>query len=287
MIAIAKRNLMIYCHKISNIFFSLLGSLIFFLIYIFFLRKNLLSSMANITNNCQILDMWMLGAMLTITTMTTSLTILGQYVTDKNNNKFLDFKISHTTPASLLLGYYLSAVIVSFSMQVIIFIIVEGYFKTQEGLILNFHQIYQLVFNAFLTSIAATGFSFVICAFIKSDTSLRAVNTILGAGAGFIIGGYFPIGEMSKFAQHVIEIFPLTYSTLENRNILMIQYLKQLNLTTREHLKNYLGMSLSIDHHLVDSKMTFIILGCFSILLIIFIIFLSKSLVKTTMAERN
>ncbi len=39
MFAIIKRNILIYFRKFSNIMFSLLGSMIFFFIYILFLRQ--------------------------------------------------------------------------------------------------------------------------------------------------------------------------------------------------------------------------------------------------------
>ena len=78
--------------------------------------------------------MWMLGALLTITAMTTALNVMGQLVTDKNNNKFLDFKISVASPLRLLLGYFGAAMLGSVGIQFLVFGIVWGYFLTYESL---------------------------------------------------------------------------------------------------------------------------------------------------------
>lgn len=52
MVAIIKRNILIYFRKFSNIMFSLLGSMIFFFIYILFLRKKYFK-FASPNNSCR------------------------------------------------------------------------------------------------------------------------------------------------------------------------------------------------------------------------------------------
>ena len=287
MFAIIKRNILIYFRKFSNIMFSLLGSMIFFFIYILFLRKNILSSLHQITAAGKVLDMWMLGALLTITAMTTALNVMGQLVTDKSNNKFLDFKISVASPFKLLLGYFGAAMLVSVGMQVLVFGIVWGYFLTYESLRLTTGMIIHLVTIGIESSFCATGIACLVCAFIKNETALRAVNTIFGSGFGFLIGGYFPIGEMSTTAQHVIKAFPLTYSVAQNRQILMDHLLKATIKPIRVPMEKFFGLNLTINGSQVSSEMITLILIGTGIILILLIAIISRKMIEVTMAERS
>ena len=287
MIAIVKRNILIYFRKFSNIMFSLLGSMIFFFIYILFLRKNILNSLHQITAAGKVLDMWMLGALLTITAMTTALNVMGQLVTDKSNNKFLDFKISVPSPFKLLLGYFGAAMLVSVGMQVLVFGIVWGYFLTYESLRLTIGMIIHLVAIGIESSFCATGIACLVCAFIKNETALRAVNTIFGSGFGFLIGGYFPIGEMSMTAQHVIKAFPLTYSVAQNRQTLMDHLLKSTIKPIRVPMEKFFGLNLTISGSQVSSEMITLILIGTGIVLILLIALISRKMIEVTMAERS
>lgn len=283
MIAIIKRNLTIYSKNISNIFFSLLGSLIFFLIYIFFLRSNILSDLGSLPNKSEIIDMWMLGALLTITSLTTAFTISGQYVIDKTNNKFLDFKISQTAPATLLFGYYLSSFFLSFITQIIIFIVAYGYFYSIDALTLHVEQLGYLGMNFIISSLLSSGITFLICAFIKTESSLRGVGTIIGAASGFIIGGYVPMGNLSDTAQTFIKCVPLTYSGLENRWILVTPYLEDLPTRVTDYMKEFLGISLEIgSKEVTQSTVLWILLGSSAIIILI-ILLLSKRLMKSNL----
>lgn len=287
MIAIIKRNILIYSRKISNIAFSLLGSMIFFFIYILFLRKNILNSLSQISNAGKVLDMWMLGALLTITAMTTALNLMGQLITDKNNNKFLDFKISVSSPVELLLGYFGAAIIVSIGMQFIVFGIVWGYFSTYEKLHLTVTMVSHLFINGIETSFCATGIACLVCAFIKNETALRAVNTIFGSGFGFIIGGYFPIGEMSTTAQHIIKAFPLTYSVARNRQILVDHLLNTTINPIRNSMEKFFGIKILIHGSQVNSEMITLSLIGTGIILIVLIALISRKMIEVTMAERS
>lgn len=287
MLAIIKRNILIYFRNFSNIMFSLLGSMIFFFIYILFLRKNILDSLNQITSAGKVLDMWMLGALLTITAMTTALSMMGQLVTDKNNNKFLDFKISTASPLELLLGYFGAAMLVSIGMQFIVFGIVWGYFLSYESLQLTMTMIVRLVIIGIESSFCATGIACLVCAFIKNETALRAVNTIFGSGFGFLVGGYFPIGEMSTTAQHVIKAFPLTYSVAQNRQILMKHLLNATIKPVRMPMEKFFGLNLTINGSQVNSEMVTLILIGAGIILILLIALISRKMIEVTMAEQG
>lgn len=105
--AITKRNMLIYFKNRTNILFSLMGSLIVFVLYLVFIRQNMLKQVENLSNGSILMDMWMTGALLTVTAWTTSFSTLGQLIKDKTSNKFMDFKMTETSSYKLILGYFL------------------------------------------------------------------------------------------------------------------------------------------------------------------------------------
>ena len=102
-----------------------------------------------------------------------------------------------------------------------------------------------------------------------------------------MIGGYFPIGEMSTTAQHVIKAFPLTYSVAQNRQILMSHLLNATIEPVRVPMKKFFGLNLTIKGSQVSSEMITLILIGTGIVLILLIALISRKMIEVTMAERG
>lgn len=80
MITLTRRNLLLYFRNRPGVFFSLLGAMISFLLYIVFLKKSMISSWKTVPSSQQLLDFWLIGGTLSVTAITTTLTSLGQLV---------------------------------------------------------------------------------------------------------------------------------------------------------------------------------------------------------------
>ena len=76
MLALVKRNCLLYFRNRSGVVFSLLGALISFILYLVFLKDNIESSWSQIDNTNQLLDTWLIGGTLAITGITTTLSNL-------------------------------------------------------------------------------------------------------------------------------------------------------------------------------------------------------------------
>ena len=85
MLALLKRNFTLYFRNRSGVFFSLLGALISFLLYIIFLQKNLTDAWSQLPDNTNLLNNWLMGGTLAVTGITTSFTALTQMVQDREN----------------------------------------------------------------------------------------------------------------------------------------------------------------------------------------------------------
>ena len=64
MLALLKRNFILYFRNRSGVFFSLLGALISFLLYIIFLQKNLTDAWSQLPDNTNLLNNWLMGGTL-------------------------------------------------------------------------------------------------------------------------------------------------------------------------------------------------------------------------------
>lgn len=287
MLAIMKRNLLIYLKNPTNIFFSLLGSLIVFFLYIFFLRNNMLSVVKNVTHGAAIIDGWMMGALLTVTAITTSFSTLGQLVKDKASNKFMDFAISETQPSSLLVGYFASSFTVAFLMQGLVFLISFGYFATKETISLSFGAVTALIGGMLLTALATTALNLLLIALVKSEATLVTLSSIISALSGFITGAYLPVGQLTGLAHKAIKIFPLSYSAANFRAILTKKSFSHFPSAKGNNLKNYLGIHFSWHGTVITSTLDIAILAVFTVICLLLVLMLSKKLVNVTLAGRN
>ncbi|EUJ42204.1 ABC transporter permease [Brochothrix campestris] len=243
MTAILHRNLLLYFKNRTNVFFSLLGALIVFVLYVLFLRKNMLTTVVSIPNGAELLDRWLLGAILTVTALTTSFSALGQLIKDKTSHKLVDFSITDLRSYQLLSGYFLSAMVIATLMQVAVFVVCYGYFYLVNGMTIAGSEIGKLCGLMVLTALCASAISLVICLLIQTEATLRTVGSILGALAGFITGAYIPIGNVSGVAEWAIKANPLSYASSLFRHVLMDAKLAKLPSDEAVYLKTYLGVA--------------------------------------------
>ncbi len=285
--AIFKRNTMIYFKNPTTLFFSLIGSLIVFVLYILFLRASMLQQFKAIPGKGELLDLWMLGALLTVTGLTTSLTMLGQLINDKVNKKFMDFSLTPASLISLLCGYFLSACVVAFLMQLSAFAICSTYFSIKDGFFLSLEQILYSIAVMGISSLASSAFNLIICSLIQSEATLRAVTSILSAISGFITGAYIPIGSFSASVQTIIKSFPLSYSSSLFRRILMKPALAKLPDQTSSYLSQYLGLGYVWHNQLTSAFQDLLLLFASIFICLIILALLSKRLMHVSLSTQE
>lgn len=76
MLALIKRHFLLYFRNRSGVFFSLLGALISFGLYIIFLERQLESTWSSLPDSSSLLHNWLMGGTLAVTAVTTSLASL-------------------------------------------------------------------------------------------------------------------------------------------------------------------------------------------------------------------
>ena len=194
-----------------------MGALISFVLYIIFLQKNLTDAWAQLPNSGPVLNNWLMSGTLAVTGITTSLAALTQLVKDREHQVDQDLYLSDQGKWRLPFSYLTSAIIISFFMQVLMYVLMCGYFREVPPLSLLPEVLLIMLFSSLLSSLVNAIFVY----FFHSVDSLGKFATIVGTASGFLVGTYVPLGVLPDFAQLLMKCTPATYITALYRQVLM------------------------------------------------------------------
>lgn len=279
MFALMKRNIKIYFANKSGLVMSCFGALISFVIYIGFLQQNLVDSWQNVSHAKQLLDLWMLGGIVSIAGITTSFQALGQMVKDRESRAIDDMKLTNLTPISECMAYVASALIISFLMQVITFLVMAIYFSVVDKVNIQSTVYLPALGFMLLGAIGATLLNLVIVLFINSSTTFSRLSAVIGAAAGFMVATYMPYGTLSKTAQNIVKLFPSSYEAASFRSLLLNK-LSQEDVPNemRQKLIEYLGIHFKFGSHQLTNGDNALVIIAMSLLLTVIVICLAVML---------
>lgn len=238
-VGLTKRNLMLYFKDIQTVIFSLLTSIIVFVLYLLFLKGNYIDVLENATMGLEglvasaDLDMLVNGILLTgimgsalITVPYNCLTVI---VKDRENKIDCDIAATPMRRGQIVLAYFASATISAVVMASIILTVGLLALKSMGDPCLSGKTIATLYGLIVLGSVSATAFFILLVLFFKTVSASGAFFGILSAASGFVIGAYMPISQFSNTVQTVCNLFPATHITVLIRNYLMNGVLEKMN----------------------------------------------------------
>ena len=215
MLALIKRNFLLYFRNRSGVILSLFGAIIPFMLYIVFLKNNYKD------HSSQLMDLWLIGGVLAVTGLTTTLAAFSRQVEDRERKVTDDLFITDLGPWGLQLSYLVSSVIIGFLMQVTMFAFMLSYFTLAENISFEWGIFPYLVLLMLLNSLLATLINALIVQCFKSVDSLGKLATVVGATSGFLVGTYIPIGTLPNMAQNLMMLTPSNYMASLFRQVLM------------------------------------------------------------------
>ncbi len=215
----------IYLRDRATVFFSFLSVIIILLLYILFLGEmqtdSLIQHFGDIEGIDWLVSAWIMAGILTVSTVTVPLTVLGTLIQDRSNGTINDFYVSPINRKILALSYLISSWIIGFVMVFFNFVIGQIYVYFNGGEFLHFIPIMQLLGVVMLSIVSFSSFFFYISLFIKTTNAFSILGTIVGTFIGFLGGIYIPIGILSDNVQFVMNILPTAHSVTLLRNIYM------------------------------------------------------------------
>ncbi len=254
--AIVIRNLKLYFRDKTTVFFSVLSSLIVLGLYFLFLGKSLASNMGGIPNAQGLVDTWVIAGILSITSVTTSLSVLGIKIQDEDLKISKDFHSAPVKKSSLVLGHILSASIVSLIMTVITFIISELFMYLRGVELLSIRAMLLLIPLMMITVLSNVAMMFFVISSIKTVRQLSVMGSLFGTFIGFITGMYIPIGDLPDFAQTIVKIFPVSHSVALFRTIMLSDFVGYDHVKHLDGIKYPLGLAYQFGSFEMTSMMS-------------------------------
>ena len=276
MLALLKRNFLLYFRNRSGVFFSLLGALISFILYIIFLQKNLTDAWAQLPNSGPLLNNWLMSGTLAVTGITTSLAALTQLVKDREHQVDKDLYLSNQGKWRLPFSYLASAIIISFAMQVLMYVLMCSYFREVPKL----YILPELLLIMMLSSLLSSLVNAILVYFFQSVDSLGKFSTIVGTASGFLVGTYVPLGVLPDFAQLLMKCTPATYIAALYRQVLMKETLSETFKGQDNLLQEFqekMGVQLKWQALLTKENTYLIVLGGILLASILWIVLVKKT----------
>ena len=272
MLALLKRNFILYFRNRSGVFFSLLGALISFLLYIIFLQKNLTDAWSQLPDNTNLLNNWLMGGTLAVTGITTSFTALTQMVQDRENQVDQDLFLTDLGIWGLQVSYLISSIAISFVMQVFMFAVMGLYFK--ESPVIS--HLLEITLIMLLSSLLSSLINILLIYRFQSVDSLGKLETIVGTASGFLVGTYVPIGVLPDFAQIIMKCTPATYIASLYRQILMKEQLETAFTRNSRLLKEFqekMGLQINWQELLTKEETYFIVVIISLVAILLWLLF--------------
>ena len=272
MLALLKRNFILYFRNRSGVFFSLLGALISFLLYIIFLQKNLTDAWTQLPENTKLLNNWLMGGTLAVTGITTSFTALTQMVQDRENQVDQDLFLTDLGSWGLQVSYLISSIIISFVMQVFMFAVMSLYFR--ESPVISYLP--EITLIMLLSSLLSSVVNILLIYRFQSVDSLGKLATIVGTASGFLVGTYVPIGVLPNFAQIIMKCTPATYIASLYRQILMKERLETAftgNSSLLQEFQEKMGIQINWQELLTKEETYFIVVIISFVAILLWLLF--------------
>lgn len=221
MIALTKRNILLYFRDKTAVFFSLLAVIILIALYVLFLGDLTSKGLPDFPSKNALLMSWFIAGILAITSMTTTLGAFGIMVEDRATNKTLDFYASPVPRAKIVGGYIMSALFIGFMMCLFTFIVAQVFLLFSGQSLLSVSKMIMAIGVILLSVLASASMVLFLVSFFKTSNAFAAASTVIGTLLGFLAGIYIPIGTFPDYIQTIVKLFPVSHSAVLFRQILM------------------------------------------------------------------
>ncbi len=232
--SIMGRNLKLFFRDRLNVFFSLLGALIVFLLYALFLSNLQTTSIkgafpqADEADVRGFVDSWMFAGIIAMTSITTSLGALGVFVEDAATGRFRDFMVSPIRREQLVLGYLLATVAVALIMTTIVLGVSLAYLFFVDGVVIGLPEILRTMGWIVLSCVAFAAIWAFVASFVRTTGAFSGLATVVGTVIGFLAGAFIAVGLFPEIVRNIVNALPFAQSAMLMRTELTADTLSTL-----------------------------------------------------------
>ena len=225
--ALIKRNTKLYFKDKAMFFTSLITPVILLVLYATFLRNVYVDSFrsaldaAGVTvsealiNGC--VGGQLVSSLLAVSCVTVAFCSNLLMIQDKVSGARHDLTVAPVKPGTLALGYYISTLVSSLTVNLAAAAVSLGYLAF-TGWYLSSGDVLLILLDVVLLVLFGTALSSCVSFPLSTNGQGSAVGTVVSAGYGFVCGAYMPISSFSDGLQKVLSFLPGTYGTSLLRN---------------------------------------------------------------------
>lgn len=225
--ALILRNLKVYIRDKGAVFFSFFGIVIILLLYMLFLGDSIGKTLESLPQSKYLLDTYILSGVLEVSTVTTTLGVLGIVTDDTVSGKKKDLIVSALNGWEISCGYVMTAILVSFGISLITLGGAELYIVIRGGSMLSMRALLEVIYVLGVLVICSAGCSFLLVILIKSHGAYAGLNVVMGTLSGFMTGVYIPFGSLSTGMQSIVRAVPMSHGGVLLRKLMMEDAIRQ------------------------------------------------------------
>ena len=199
-LGLTKRNMLVYFKDRQAILFSLLTSIILFVLYLLFLRGTFVDA---------------------INQALASMPMIRELVRDEDLEMFTNIKLLVGIIGSAVLAYFTASALSAILMTSVILTAGLVILQLQGSLYLGVGGLLRAYGVTALGCVSATALFMNVVLFFRSGSASSAFFGILSAVSGFVIGAYIPVSQFSGGVRTVCNLFPASHITILLRNVLL------------------------------------------------------------------
>ena len=295
-VGFTKRNLMLYFKDVQSVIFSLLTSIIVFVLYLLFLKgtfmdaiEGAMQGLESLVSNADI-DILVSGILLTGIIGSALITIpyncLSIIVKDRENRVDYDILATPLRRWQIILSYFMASTISAFFTTGIILTIGLTILSAMGNLHMSVLSVAAAYGVTLLGAVSATAFFMIVVLFFQSASASGAFFGILSAAAGFVIGAYIPISQFSEGVQTFCNLFPASGITVLFRNVILNGLLAEIDRSIGgidqgmfvESIENCFSFRVSLfGNSLSQAQSVWYVAGCTAVCIFIMILIYSRT----------
>ncbi|MBO4578701.1 MAG: ABC transporter permease [Clostridiales bacterium] len=238
-IGLTRRNLLVFFKDILAVFFSLLTSIIVFVLYLLFLKGTFVDAMTdtmkgleNIVNSNDI-EMFangiLLSGVLGSAIITVPYTCLQTIVKDRESGVDSDICSTPLKRWKIILSYFTASSVSAFLLTSLILTIGLIVLNIMGDVYMPASSVAASYGIVLLGSLSSTSLFMVVMLLMRSSSTSTAFFGILAAASGFVIGAYIPLSRFSDSVMSVCNLFPASHITSMLRNVLLSGVTESIN----------------------------------------------------------
>ena len=233
-LGLTRRNMLVYFKDRQAVLFSLLTSIIVFMLYLLFLRSTFVDAISQALAETPMIrelvqdqdlemftDIKLLVGILGSAAITVPFSCLRTVTSDRDNRVDQDILATPVKRGQIVLAYFTASALSAVLMTSVILTAGLVLLQMKGNLYLGLGGVLRAYGVTALGCVSATALFMNVVLLFRSGSAAASFFGILSAVSGFVIGAYIPISQFSGRVQTVCNLFPASHVTILLRNALL------------------------------------------------------------------